>query len=194
MVSNVAMRPIAPRELMAEALHFTGRTERTLLRWFREGCNLASRSDLVAWMQRTAQRGRGAAIRQIKSAGERNGDDDDPPPPVFTTAADTPGPDGAAGALQRLMVLQKIFYQRQLRALKGNRPDAVGFGLIDYRNICELPRRFEKEVELARRDLNQMMPRSMVMEAVESLVVFFCLDWRNWLSSSTSFTPTRRLN
>jgi hypothetical protein len=91
---------------------------------------------------------------------------------------------GGAGALQRLAQLERIFFARQLKALAEDRADAVSFTLCDYRQVCDLLRRFEKEVELAPHDPGQLISKAAAKDGVEAVARFLRLSWRSWLSSN----------
>jgi hypothetical protein len=169
---------------MRAAVEFTGRNERTLKRWKTAGCNLADKEDLEAWMTKTAQRGRGRAKGQIRATQGKvqrhesgNGNGDTPRLPFASGA-------GAAAALQRIEHLEALFYGR-LQALEGDRPDVVSMALHDYEKTLDALRKFERVVQLGRRDLSQMIPLREVTEGGTALVTCFRLSWRSWLSSAT---------
>jgi hypothetical protein len=170
------------KRVMQDAVRFTGRDKRTLERWAKAGCRLDDQSDLRTWMVRTTQRSRGAARRLIKSAAvESEGmSSNGAAPPLPGTSKIS----GGAGALQRLSQLERIFFERQLKALAEDRADVISFTLTDYRQICEVLRRFEKEVELARHDPGQLISKAAAKDGVEAVARFLRLSWRSWLSSN----------
>jgi hypothetical protein len=83
-----------------------------------------------------------------------------------------------------LAQLERIFFERQMRALEQDRPDMISFSLGDYRQVCEALRKFEREIELARRDPGQLISKQAAQEGVQAVARFLRLAWRRWISAN----------
>ena len=150
----------------------------TIYVWRREGCDLTSEESIQAFALRKRIH-YGQRRRNIRRADEL---------PVKGVLLKLPKPErdeqGAAAALKRLQGLEPIFYDRQRQALQTGNSELISYALTDYSKICESLRRYEREVEEAKRDLGHLIPKAEAQNGARAAAIWFRLTWRLWLSSS----------
>jgi hypothetical protein len=176
-----------PLPLIKRASQITGKTEDTIRRWAKAGCNISDDNEVLSWSE-----AKGHAPKNVRPISP---DDLKPtaPPRKQPKAAElaildslpAPKEEGAAAALKRLQGLELIFYSRLTSALTcPDRPDLIGIANSEYNKIAEALRKYEKEVELARRDLGHLIPKREAQDGARAAALWMRLGWRLWLSSA----------
>jgi len=72
--------------------------------------------------------------------------------------------------------IEPLFYSRQLEALAKGQTDLISYALKVYRKITESLMMYEREVELAKRDSGQLIPRADAERGAGS-VAADCSQW-----------------
>jgi hypothetical protein len=157
------------------AANLTGKHPDTIRRWAKAGLDL---SDVGAVLELSNDRGHFRHKRH--SVRVRNG-------LSLDILGKLPAPDerGAVGALKRLQRLEILFHDRLNEEIKnGGDPVTVSAASSDYTRLTESLRKYEKEVEMARRDLGHLLPKGEAVEAVKTVANWLRLTWMAWISSA----------
>jgi hypothetical protein len=175
-----------------EYAHRLGKSERTLWRWIKEGCNLRDPKSIREWQVRSEIRKTNIARAREKSrgkepavhttppgpaAGEVEGNGNDELPPA--------GPKRAQHALARLELEEAEAHRRlQLVLGRGNSVEIESAQQFWVRCVESL-RKLDLSIELARRDAEQQVPLRQASD-----VALFISDWLRisfmlWLSSES---------
>ena len=176
-----------PLELIQRASQITGKTEDTIRRWAKAGCNIYDEFEVLAWSE-----AKGHAPK-IKPTPPPVAKPPAAPPKRQLSAAEldlldrlpAPGDEGAAAALKRLQGLEPIFYSRLLTALScPDEPALLSVANSQYKLVTESLRQYEAAVEMTRREMGHLMPKKEAQDGARASALWFRLAWRLWLSSS----------
>jgi hypothetical protein len=156
-----------------------GKSERTLWRWIKEGCNPRDPKSLRKWQVRNE-------IRQtpIERARRRRRDNEqkalnDPltagathTPPTNGESLPPAGKRGAAAALERLEHQEEESHRRLQAALQRNDPLQIQACQDFWLKCSETLRRLDLAVELARRSEEEQIPKKLGQD-----VAGYISDW-----------------
>jgi hypothetical protein len=156
--------------LLHRAVKLTGKHPDTIRRWAKSGLNLSDTAAVLEWNKTHRNRRSGKPAKRLS----------------LNILNKLPAPDerGAVGALARLQRLEILFHERLDQEIrKGGDPAEVSAASADYTRLTESLRKYEKEVEMARRDLGHLIPKGDAVDAIRAAATWLRLTWMQWISS-----------
>jgi hypothetical protein len=161
---------------LQEAAKLVGKSESTLLRWKREGVDITNPDDLVRYNQIKNVRSIGANRTRVRQA---NAD-------IMANIGELPEPGapGAAAALKRLEAFETKFAARLDRALESDNAELIQIARDDHAKTADQLRRYEREIEVSKRDLGHLISKGEAAIGVRMAAVWMRLTWKAFLSSS----------
>ena len=167
---------------IAELAKRIGRTPSTLRRWASQGCDLRSHSSVQEWLEQkhrkeplVSRRKREGVAEPLKPASASgNGEKLKPP-----------GQRGAGAALRRLEEQEERAYARLRLALEEGNSVRIDAAQIHWLRIAEVLRRLDAGLELARRDVEEMVPKKLACDVALAISDWLRISFMVWLSSES---------
>jgi len=163
---------------LAESAALVRRDERTLRRWAKK-IDITDPEQLLAYAKTMDARSKG----RTKTLALARLSDSETIPSDSLAELPPPGETGAAAALKRLEALEVKFAQRLERSLAGDDVALVQVARADYTQIANALRQYEREVEEAKRDLGQLIPKSDAIDGARASAMWLRLTVWSFVSS-----------
>ena len=150
-----------------------GKSESTLWRWIRQGCDLRNPKSVAEWVTRNTIRETNISKAQKRrrdgnQAAQRTRPARDPGAVEHSGNGElaAPGRRGAAHALARLELQEEESYRRLQAVLASGDPFAVDAAQSFWLRVAEVLRRLDRELELSRRSEQEMIPLKDATDAI----------------------------